>query len=143
HRCGELGHMTLVPHGRKCYCGQKGCVDSYCSALRLSDATNGNLHLFFERLEQNDSNCKKIWEEYLEYLCITIHNVNITMDCNILLGGYVGWYLGPYLEGIRKRVIALSGFETDGMFVQPTKYNENSSALGAALSFVKNFIEKI
>ncbi|MFR4456210.1 MAG: ROK family protein [Blautia hansenii] len=31
-RCGEAGHMTLVPDGGLCYCGKKGCLDVYCSA---------------------------------------------------------------------------------------------------------------
>ena len=31
-RPAEVGHMTLVPQGRQCYCGQYGCVDSYLSA---------------------------------------------------------------------------------------------------------------
>ena len=33
----EFGHVTLVPDGKPCYCGQKGCVNAYCSAKNLSD----------------------------------------------------------------------------------------------------------
>lgn len=29
---GECGHTTLVPGGRNCGCGRKGCVETYCSA---------------------------------------------------------------------------------------------------------------
>ncbi|CAB4553247.1 MAG: ROK family protein [Actinobacteria bacterium] len=32
---GELGHVVLVPGGRDCGCGQKGCVESYCSGTAL------------------------------------------------------------------------------------------------------------
>jgi glucokinase len=29
---GELGHNTIVPDGRPCTCGRKGCLETYCSA---------------------------------------------------------------------------------------------------------------
>lgn len=35
---GEFGHMTLNPDGPECFCGNRGCVEIYCSpqALTLS-----------------------------------------------------------------------------------------------------------
>lgn len=32
---GELGHMTVVPGGRECGCGRKGCLEVYASASGL------------------------------------------------------------------------------------------------------------
>jgi glucokinase len=32
---GELGHMTVVPGGRECGCGRKGCFEVYASATGL------------------------------------------------------------------------------------------------------------
>lgn len=33
---GELGHTILVPGGRQCNCGQKGCLEMYCSGKALA-----------------------------------------------------------------------------------------------------------
>jgi glucokinase len=33
---GELGHMIIVPDGEPCGCGQKGCLERYCSATYLA-----------------------------------------------------------------------------------------------------------
>jgi glucokinase len=32
----ELGHLTLVPDGRPCPCGKKGCWERYCSGTALA-----------------------------------------------------------------------------------------------------------
>lgn len=32
---GELGHMTIIPDGRICGCGRKGCLEAYCSATGI------------------------------------------------------------------------------------------------------------
>jgi predicted NBD/HSP70 family sugar kinase len=32
---GEFGHITLDPAGPPCACGDRGCVESYCSATAL------------------------------------------------------------------------------------------------------------
>ena len=29
---GELGHTTIIPNGRECGCGKKGCLETYASA---------------------------------------------------------------------------------------------------------------
>lgn len=33
----ELGHLTVVPDGRPCGCGKRGCLERYCSGTALAD----------------------------------------------------------------------------------------------------------
>ncbi len=33
----ELGHLQVVPHGRACPCGKRGCWERYCSGTALAD----------------------------------------------------------------------------------------------------------
>jgi len=33
----ELGHITVVPNGRPCPCGKKGCWERYCSGTALAE----------------------------------------------------------------------------------------------------------
>jgi predicted NBD/HSP70 family sugar kinase len=142
-RGGEFGHSTLVPGGRPCYCGKIGCVDSYCSALLLSNVTGGNLEKFFEKVQEKDETCLRVWEEYLKYLVIEVNNLRVSFDCNVVLGGYVGRYLEPYREEIRKRLSEQCTFATDGSYLQTTCLNAEASALGAALCYVNEFISQV
>ena len=44
HEIGaELGHMIIVPDGRQCGCGQRGCIEQYCSATFMSRAAQRTL----------------------------------------------------------------------------------------------------
>jgi len=36
HIAGEWGHNILVPDGRRCYCGKRGCVETYLSGPGLT-----------------------------------------------------------------------------------------------------------
>jgi len=143
NRSGEFGHMTIIPDGRTCYCGQKGCVDAYCSAKLLSDSTNGNIAEFFRLLKAGCEPQKSIWKEYLHHLVIAINNLRMLYDCNVILGGYVGAYLDDHIDHIRELVAKRNTFEVDGSYVHACKYKLEATAVGAALQHVENFINSI
>lgn len=35
HNAGEIGHMTVIPGGKACYCGNEGCLERYISIAAL------------------------------------------------------------------------------------------------------------
>lgn len=142
-RSGEFGHMTIVPDGRTCYCGQKGCVDAYCNARILSDSTEGNMKRFFEQLQSRSAPHLAIWEEYVSHLVVTINNLRMLYDCNVIVGGYVGAYLDEYLDELRARLAEKNTFERDGTYLQACRYKLEATAVGAALQWVKQFIDSI
>ncbi|TGE39148.1 ROK family transcriptional regulator [Desulfosporosinus fructosivorans] len=142
-RSGEFGHMTIVPDGRTCYCGQKGCVDVYCSAKNLSDSTNGNIADFFRLLRSNSGPQQALWEEYLTHLVVIINNLRMLYDCNVILGGYAGAYMDEYLEDLRKLVSSKNSFEIDGSYLHVCKYKLEATAVGAALQHIESFINNI
>ena len=140
-KAAEVGHITLVPQGRQCYCGQCGCVDPYLAASNLSQ---DDLSGYFENLKTtSDSRLLDNWDRYLYYLAATINNVRSLMDCDIILGGYVGAYLEPYLDEIKKRVLKISTFDSDSDFIKLCSYKYESIAAGAALHYVSQFITTI
>lgn len=143
HRGGEFGHMTIVPNGRTCYCGQKGCVDAYCSAKILSDSTNGSIAEFFRLLKLNQEPQKAIWEEYVSHLVIVINNLRMLFDCNVILGGYAGAYMEEYINQLRELVSKYNTFEVDGNYLHVCKYKLETTAVGAALLHVEQFIKNV
>lgn len=139
---GEFGHLIIKPGGKACYCGRRGCVNAYCSAtnLRLGEET---LEDFFRKLAKGEEIQKKVWDEYKEYLVLTILNLRTSFDCDIILGGYVGSFLGDYVEEIAAEVQKNSLFGEEVNFIKTCYYQYESSAVGAALMHVKEFVSGI
>lgn len=142
-RCGEAGHMTIVPDGKYCYCGKQGCLDAYCSAKCLSDITDGKLENFFERLVQGDKKIASIWDMYTTYLAVAVNNIHMILDCDIVLGGYVGSYIDAYMQDICRKISERNTFAEGNSFVKACKYKVGAAALGASLQVIERFIEEI
>lgn len=142
-RGGEIGHITLFPNGRPCYCGRTGCFNAYCSTKILSDTTDEDLGKFFDNLKLMDKKCLDIWEEYLDYLALAVHDINTVFDSEIIIGGYLGQYMNPYMDDLKKRVQKIDTFLTDTSFIKQSVLKYEASAIGVAAVFIERFIENI
>ena len=116
--------MTLhaEPDARRCYCGRIGCVNAYLSTSILAETAEGDLQHFFDELP-NNRDYHAVWEEYLENLSLAIHNLNMCFNRRVIIGGYLGQYIDPYLEDVRKLCNA-TGLSIDMI---AKKYGQNQN----------------
>lgn len=142
-RAGEFGHMTLVPGGEKCYCGRRGCVNTYCSTNLLSELTGGNLTEFFRCVEEGNKECVEVWEKYMDSLALALHNLIAAFDMEVIIGGYLGQYIGPYMGQLESRIRKMDSYLPDIRFIQPAVLKYEASAIGAAGVFVERYLERI
>ena len=142
-RCGEVGHMTLVMDGESCYCGKRGCLDAYCAAWCLADAADGKLERFFELLDQGDVEAQERWDSYTDYLAIAVNNIHMILDCDIVLGGYIGSCIGTHLQDVWRKAAARNTFGEKVSFVKACNYKVAAAALGAALNVIEVFVSQI
>lgn len=142
-RSGEVGHLTIIPDGEPCYCGQKGCLECYCNADVLASPCGGKLDAFFEQLEKGVADCARIWESYLSHLAIAVNNVRMLFDCDIILGGYVGGYMEPYLPQLKQLVLQRNPFDKTADFLRVCKVKREALALGSALPYIHEFWKEI
>lgn len=141
-KAGEFGHMILVPGGRKCYCGKKGCADAYCAASALTDEIN-SLETFMEQLKSGDEAAEEKWSEYLDMLAVLISNLRMAYDMDIILGGEVGGYLAEHMLPLGEKVMEYNGFDHDIRYLRNCSYKRETSAVGAAKHFLQDFIKNI
>lgn len=142
-RAGEFGHLTLVPDGRPCYCGRAGCVNAYCSTENLSDLTDHHLDLFFKKLAERDERLLPVWDRYLDDLALAIHNLLTVLDNKIIIVGYLGQYIGPYLEDLKKRVQAYDPYLIGKDFMAAGQLKYEASAIGVAARYIESYIKNI
>lgn len=101
------------------------------------------LEIFFEKLEEGNAEYEKIWDEYLDNLAIAVDNLRMCFDCEVVLGGYVGNLIGPYVPRLRQMVAEKNLFGHDGNYVRACDYRAEASALGAAIKLIENYIQTI
>lgn len=140
---GAVEHMTLIPGGRQCYCGKSGCMETYCSvhALLLEDES---LDAFFSSLRNGDEEKKRRFEEYIEHLSTAVNNLHMVMDCDVILGGHMAPYLTrDDMAVLHEKVRRKSAFPDVEDFIFLSETAKDSVPVGAALEYVKGYLEHI
>ena len=120
---GELGHILVQPGGRRCSCGQPGCLEAYSSAYFLArraeefiaEGRPSSLKVIVDRGEQimaeqvvtaskqGDELAKQVWDEACYYLAVACVNLQHATNPQrvVLAGGLIA--AGDYLiEPIRR-----------------------------------------
>ncbi len=139
-RGGEFGHVCLVPNGRPCHCGRRGCVEAYCSTSRLSDDLGLTLEEFFDRLQKGDEQAAAVWEEYQGYLVDALVDLRTCFDCDIILGGALSPYLEGLLPELRWEVGEKTLFNGEDFFLYLDHFGSRSACTGTALRFIDDFL---
>ncbi len=143
-RSGEFGHLILVPDGLKCHCGKRGCANAYCSPDVLAAYADGDLQLFFRRLEAGNPECVKAFDAYLDKLAILVQNIHTCFDCDIVIGGSIAQFSDFYLNRLRKIVQEKDYFcQNASEYLRVCFYPFDASSIGAALFFVADFLNSI
>lgn len=139
---GLFEHMTIVPNGADCYCGKKGCLEAYCSVRKLITGLAPTLDAFFAQLRQGSKLHQIRWQQFLTHLAIAIDNLQMAMNCDVILGGHLAPYLTEEdLEDLTLLVTKDSAFNRGRPAI---RLSPNSCiARGAALYHTRHFIDAI
>ena len=141
-RAGELGHMTIVPNGKLCNCGRKGCLEQYTSKKSLIGDYNSKspnpietLEEFFSRVKQKETLAILELERYISFLAIGIQNIVLILDPHyVVLGGEISDFSEYYLKDLKDKVFVENSFyDATNLKIFTSKLKKDSSILGAAL----------
>jgi len=139
---GEWGHHTLFPNGNPCYCGRKGCVETYISGpsleKRWTELTNEtkSLQNIIAVAERLSTDVKKVYLQWKQELIINfglaLANVIDILDPDVIvLGGGVSNIPFLYDEGIKSVYHNVFSNEVDTPILK-NELGDSAGVFGAA-----------
>ena len=136
---GQVGHMTVVPDGELCACGNWGCwetVGSIPAILRhWHDRTEGaSIADFFRAAENGEAHAERRLEYTLQVMDSTLTTLFNLYDPEIIVfGGRLMPHLSPYMKRITSRVQArVYAFAQNRVVIAENTFGASQSAVGAA-----------
>ncbi len=163
---GELGHMTIESSGRKCKCGNYGCLEAYASgpaiALRaaegieageetiLTELVGGKLEQItaatvYEGVVREDPYATEVMRETVRYLGAGIANIiNILNPEMVVIAGGVtraGDHLFvPLRAEVRKRAFRAA---EERCRIVPAELSGTAGVVGAVAAFKKEMYGEV
>ncbi len=140
---GELGHLTVVPNGNPCGCGNVGCLEKHASAtaisctaglMRVTAHPNPSAEEVYELAKAGDWKAQQIFVSMGEALGIALAMLVNTFNFPLYLlsgGPLPAWdYFAPaMLEQVRKRSFTYRNTETR---IERAKLGNQAGLYGAA-----------
>ncbi|HEU5015664.1 MAG TPA: ROK family protein [Roseiflexaceae bacterium] len=155
---GEWGHTTIVLDGRECRCGSHGCLEAYIGApgilqnlrelapdsplLQTEDQTE-SIHGLANAVREGDPVAMHVIRTTARHLGAGIANIiNVFNPEAVVIGGWVGMLLGPYLLPELEEFVAHYALEQPrkAATFQLCQINNNPVSLGMATLALEGYL---
>ena len=147
---GELGHTTVVPDGRPCPCGNRGCLEQYISdpaILSTYEKLSGRHGLTMEDLAEGwlagEQAAIQTVDGFVRYLALGVHNLGnlFSPDC-IVVNSQLTGRLPELISIVRS---CLPPQRQPSFELKASSLKDASTLLGGAYLGISRFlgIEKI
>ncbi|HJY42805.1 MAG TPA: ROK family transcriptional regulator [Steroidobacteraceae bacterium] len=138
----EIGHVPIVPDGKVCYCGNKGCLERYLSlhslaeALGRADVKDGARELLVEMLAAREPTLLEWCREAAVHLRNAVCMIENLLDPEtIVIGGSAPKALVEHIVALAEPLhgSVRAGVASTLNRILLSEHDEDSSILGAAV----------
>ena len=152
----EIGHMILELDGEPCTCGNRGCLERYCSATAIirmakeqvaahpdsviltlagGDPEKINAKMVFDAAREGDPAGRKVFRRYVCYLSQAIASIMQFLDPEVIvLGGGVSKAGDFLLDAVRQEVPKYLLFKTMPYArIELARLGPDAGIIGAAM----------
>ena len=152
----EIGHMIIEMDGKDCNCGNRGCLERYCSATGIilaaraavmqyqdsvilqkaeGDPMKINAKIVFDAAKEGDELALRLFGDYVKALATTIVNIIHFLDPEVIaLGGGVSKAGDFLLDAVRAEVAKMVMYKTlPYARIEIAKLGPDAGIIGAAM----------
>ncbi|VEU79862.1 ROK family protein [Haploplasma axanthum] len=141
---GEIGHTIIVPNGRKCVCGNHGCLETYISNKGITnyyyELTNQIISLndFISLYQKRDTYALKVFDMFTDYVAIAINNISQTIDPHtIIINSKIADSIPETISAVKNKLkssmISLDVLST-------SKFKSKTNILGLTHILIQDFL---
>lgn len=142
-RSGTVEHLMMNQDGPLCYCGKRGCLETYCSIEHLEQRAGIDVEAFL-KLKESSQIYRSIWEDYLNYLAMAIRNLSVILDGTFMLSGYLAPHLSEEdMEFLYTKINNLATFPIERDVLILGTHGVYTQALGASLCYIERFLARL
>ncbi len=143
----EIGHMSIDFNGKKCSCGNKGCLELYASIpvllKKIAAEYDKSISSWREIVNGTHKHgyLRDIIEEEADYLSAAIVNVKNLLDIEaIVLTGCINYKPELLLDGIIKRVSEMSLLNKLGNTpITMSSFSDDTGVISAAMIAIEKY----
>jgi glucokinase len=130
---GEIGNVTIDRHGPKCWCGRRGCLNTFASGAAIERQLEGGSSLT-DQVGSRDPRVTAVVQQAAEALGIGLANaLNLLNPALVVLGGGVAQLGNPWLEVVARTARAEAFPEAGRCRFELARAGYEAGAVGAAL----------
>ncbi|CAH0119233.1 Glucokinase [Paenibacillus sp. CECT 9249] len=138
---GEIGHMILYPKGKRCNCGQWGCMEQYCSGTALFKTYNeicgkhavSSGKQFFALLQSGDGIARQVLDAFTDDLAIAMVSLCNIYDPEVfIIGGGLIETQSYWWDAMLEKIGRYANEAVRRPVVLPARFKNQAGLLGAA-----------
>lgn len=151
---GELGHIIVIPGGRQCGCGRRGCLETYCSATGMKrtyadllmsrhekptvDGKVADAKYIYDKAREGDEIALEAFRYTGELLGFTLANsvAYTSPEAIFLFGGLAqakDFIFTPTVKSFEENLMSIYKGKVK---ILPSKLHENDAAIIGAASLI-------
>ena len=133
---GSWDHVTVSNKGKLCYCGRRGCVDTYCNYETLFEGENIS-DFFYNLREKKSPKHLERWKKYLSTIAFGLYQAWLILERRIILGGELAmWLIPDDVRFVENEIKNRSTFTCEDGFVIQANVIHHACAMGASLPYL-------